>query len=212
MERMHLGKLPVRRLMQAMGCLLVGLCCGCTVVESDHPLSDAKTHTIDDRVLGEWKSVDPQTKEDAGNTAEQRKIVVRKVGHDRYEAVSEEKGKPASFYLTKLGDGRYLSIENIDDDASGGYLLLEYKFVGDDWHVYMLHPDLTANAIQHGKIEGTVRHAEMQEDDDPNEPREVREVRLTASTHHLRAFFATPAGQALFHTAEPVLILQRATK
>lgn len=200
-----------RSVTATLGCLLMFACCGCTVVESDHPLSDAKTHVVDDRLVGEWKSVDP--KADPADASEQQRVVVRKAGDQRYEAVSPDQDKPVPFFATKLNDRSYASFENVDDaDSPGGYLLFEYKLLQGELHLYLLHPEQTATAVQHGKIDGSVRHADMQPDDDPNEPREIREIRLTASTERLRALFATPEGQALFHTAEPVLIFRRATK
>ena len=56
------------------GCLAtvfaVSLLAGCSIPYSDHPLSDNKTSTVDDRLLGRWLQLDEDDETEAKEKAD----------------------------------------------------------------------------------------------------------------------------------------------
>jgi hypothetical protein len=180
---------------------------GCTLVGSVHPLSDAKTSTADDRLVGEWISLDPKS----GQAADNERLTIRKADQGiAYVAVNHE-GEESALFTTEIGDRRFLSAAVRAKEAPVRYLILQYELRDDQLRMFLMHPDKVAAAIAEGRIAGDV----VREDppaNDPNAETKLKEVTLAASGEQLREFLASKMGQAVMHTDEPAMLFKRAPK
>jgi len=205
------------RFFLGLACLLSAV--GCSTVESVHPLSDAKTSIKDDRLVGQWIAFDPKkaANEPVAEPMDEERLTIRRAEGEGtwYEAINpKQDDDKLTMFVAEIGGRRFLSVQGKEEAPDPRrFAIVQYEFSAkDEFRIYLMDPNLTAEAIEQGKIEGTVKREDLQPDADPNQPQQVQRVTLAASSEKLRKFFATKEGQSLFHTAEPLLIMRRATK
>jgi hypothetical protein len=190
---------------------------GCSSVHSVHPLTDARSSVVDDRLAGQWLPVntkEPMTIEKPEDPLD--RIVIRKAKGDGvwYEVtVTNRPDDSMTLFVAKIGDLHFMSARgNEAGPEPARFAIAQYEFPkADEIRFYALDPQLAAEAIRRGQIAGAVGESEPP-DDDPNATGETHDVMLTAKPDELRRFFATPEGKGLVHTAEPVLVMKRVGK
>ena len=155
---------------------------GCSAAFS-HPLSDAESSVIDDRLLGRWKVVDTDAKtgiNDDPSTIERdknSKNVLVIATNERDETTDEPRF--VRLYCTKVGERHVVSVLPPPEDKDL-FILAAYEFV-DDKTVKLSGPSLTLleHAIKDKQLEGEI---------DEGGVLRSRNVRITSSPETVRAF------------------------
>lgn len=168
------------------------------VPESDNPLSDAKTASLDARLYGLWST----THSDGGtqylhigplpaadNTSGGGWMQCWSVTHN---AQNREVAKPyeARFYRTEIGDAIYANVLNPDGQAAGrgAYWFYKYRVNGNQLETWLMSLQQTAKAIDAGHIKGVVER-----DGD-----QITKVRLTDTTENLVDWLRNTDANLLF--------------
>lgn len=204
---------------------------GCTIPVSDFPLTDDKTSTPDERLIGYWNYV-PKTEDEHGPPTPY--VIGRMKGQPNVlqmtwvelddEQVATVKQIP--LYTTKIGDEQYLSypvqngsaapepkpaerakeVDAADDKVAQKttFMIARYEISEEGLgRLFIMLPDLIAGAIESGKLKGVVTRQARKEGDDPNKEPPVTEIRITAEPKDL-AEFVTKHGKACFAADEPM--------
>jgi hypothetical protein len=143
---------------------------GCTPALSLHPLSDEKTSVADERLIGHWRLLDPENRDDpdtprfvvgrlqdAKNTLE---WVFTDVAQDGTVKIYR-----CPLFSTSIADHRYLSLQGPHDDDPG-YLIFQYELIehdaqndeDDELKLFALKIDVLAKAIEDEKLPGIVKY------------------------------------------------------
>lgn len=179
--------------------LALGLA-GCGGVQSDHPLSDASTSVLDERLIGVWEIV-PKKADEAAKPQPRAYVGKLKDRSRVLELVTidfdEEKHLVVNrwrLYTTKLG---HSSCFSLGDKSGKAYFLFRYTLdaKGRLW-LQALDEDKVAAAIRAKKIAGRVKEHPKDEEPGLFEFRlgKYEEVRLTAPTKALRAWLEKNPG------------------
>lgn len=175
---------------------------GCLPVTTSSPLGSTVSAASAPQLTGMWKGKFGSTKGPAyiafypGRDGVTRSLVLAPptVDDDGGWIVFEARG-------ARLGGNTYLDAREIEEDGKAGdprlaHVPILYNISPDGLlALYLIDEKAVRAAIGKGAISGTV------------EPGEFGDVTITAAPATLDAFFASPAGRALF--TKPLGILQR---
>lgn len=187
---------------------------GCAIPVSELPLSDEKTSTLDERLIGYWKYVPKDKDEEVppapyliGRTKDQPNVLQMTWVELDDEKIAKVKQTP--LYTTIIGDEYFISLTMDDvagekEAAKAPFLIARYE-VSDEGlaHLFLMKPDEIAAAIEGGKLKGVVKRQRRSEGEDPNKPMPYNEIRITAEPKEMEAFFKTHV-KTCFSSDEPV--------
>ena len=140
--------------------LVLGGCVG-----SVHPLSDAETSEVDERLLGQWQVIDRQT----GDV--QRIVVEPMEGQPKVLSVGQidpptgsDEPRRMEVFCTRLGNERFLSLREFrspaaEEQAPKGiraYIIVKYEMVEEGLQIWPLNRDFLIGAVTEGKLLGSV--------------------------------------------------------
>ncbi|QDU26132.1 hypothetical protein ETAA8_12060 [Anatilimnocola aggregata] len=181
------------------------LVAGCEAIPvAQHPLSDEATSQIDEELLGMWDVIaEPEEpKEKAEKPAEPAadeehpprfaigRLAGKELVHEMVALQLNDGGsidvQRISFYGTRIGEQRLVSMKVDPNSDAADYLILRYTFVNANRVlVHALDRDFITAAIGRGELKGVVKKAATA---DPNvEPRK-QSIRITASAKELHEF------------------------
>jgi len=163
----------------------------CTMVVSEHPLSDEKTSKLDERAIGFWEIV-PEEKDKekpraqfAVGRVKEKKNSLEMVALELHKDQVQVKRFPV--YTTVLDNRRYLSWGNAEE-KDPGFFILHYKFADEKTvHLYELNPDFVGDAIQRGELAGNAVRREESKDPKDAGPK-YKSVLITAESKEIAAF------------------------
>ena len=180
------------------------LLAGCTIPYSDHPLSDNKTSTVDDRLIGRWLQIEDdeeEPKSDEARAAEARKsfdfmtVGLKKNGQTTMVAVHIELGDDGElsmernfFYTTTINKQHYLSWQQKDEDDKKTikYVIASYTLDANGlFTTYLMDNDKVVAAIEQGRVDGEIDITIEQVN---GMQKETKTAHLTASPEQLRRF------------------------
>lgn len=188
------------RLLLACGVLLsLGAC-----VESDHPIADVSTSQQDPRLYGLWRqtNTDGETNYimigaeeseplEAGRSAVEPGLMCywAITQNAQTHAVPEPEG--ARFYCTPVGDQDFANwVTPVDEQNKGRpttYFFVKYHVAGDRLSVWVQDLEITAAAIEAGKLKGVVQRkpktAAIGADT-------IESVKITDTSENIKAFLA----------------------
>jgi hypothetical protein len=176
---------------------------GCTIPSSEHPLSDEKTSTLDQRLIGHWEFADAPSQ----NLDPSRFVVGRDANVENvleYAAASlngEQKIEihRGRLFVTKIGEAHYLSFDG--GDPKQGFSIMRYDFKPhssnaqepsgqdpggqdkpsrDTVELHLMVDTVIAEAIDKGELAGKVTREKSS--------RRLQEIRITAAPEDLKAF------------------------
>lgn len=204
--------------------LLLALAQTSCVVESINPLSDPDDAKMDERLFGQWKVINKEKDRDTEFWFVGRPRVSEikdapaglMVNYGLVISPQNEvssNGMPSYFFVTKLGKNHYVNIATLEEpkEPKGpivwkksevkGYLLMKYTVTESKLTMWMMDRELTAKAVDAGKLKGIVRR---NKDKDGKETT-VESVTLKDSTADL-AKFIDAANPSLFAEKEPIVL------
>lgn len=182
--------------------MLASLLAGCTIPYSDHPLSDQKTSTVDDRLIGRWLQVDEDEEKsdeerasEAGKSFEFITVGLKKNGRSTMVLVyveldddGELSVEQSFFYTTIINKQHYLSWQHKDKDnkKSIKYLIASYTLdSGGLLTTHLMDNDKIVAAIEQGRVDGEI---DIRIEKVLENPKETKIAHLTASPEQLRRF------------------------
>lgn len=209
-------KIPIRRkLCLVVLALSAAVAAGCTQALSKHPLSNEETSVIDERLIGHWRLVEFQTRDDPNLPPF---VVGRVRGAKRtLEAVSisltknqHVKVSRQSVFSQTIGGDKYLSLRTSHNDEVS-YMIFRYELTDRGaqnlqeslLRLFTMDPDFVGRSISDKKLPGKVNWYESP--DKPNA--RTAWVRTTASPEQLTAFIKQHP-QELFEKS-PCIVLER---
>ena len=195
---------PSRR--RLLGCLATvfaaSLLTGCSIPYSDHPLSDNKTSTVDDRLLGRWLQLDEddetkaEEKADAArNTFEFMTVGLKKSNSKTMVMVYVELDddgeltvERAFFFTTTINKQHYLSYQQKDeeDKKSIKYVIASYTLNANGLlTTRLMDNDQVVAAIEQGRVDGEI---DIKIEQVNGKQKETKTAHLTASPEQLQRF------------------------
>lgn len=183
---------------------------GCTIPVSEHPLTDEKTSTLDERLIGYWRFI-PQEKEEKPPPAPHIVSRVKDKPNCLQMTFIELDGEGYAnvqtilLFTTKIGEECYLSYNAEQErDKKPGYLIARYELADDEGKLFLMNPDEAAAAIDGGKLKGVVKRQARRAGADPNEPVRYDEIRITAEPKEI-AEFLKARGKACYVLDHPLV-------
>lgn len=178
-------------------CALLTMMVGCQAVTSQALPGEPEDATAK-TLQGVWQLADTVIYVKAVGQG-QVSLAIPKWEDDRWQLETH------TFHITRAGDALYASLHHpAEGDDPGGYQFLRLIPDNNDkpLHLTMLHPNIRvfAQAVDEGKIEGTVR---LQKDGKAPD-----HVHLTASAQALTAFLDAAKAGVQFNLNQP-LVLRR---
>lgn len=178
----------------AATCLLVLSGCGGVTFES--PLSDDETTRFDERLVGYWEPL-PSSMDKAEPAPGElwHHLVVGRLaeGSDRMEAVVLDvdsgvvKVTRIELHPTRIGDHRYLSLINREEEKKG-YFVVRYHLPAEDrLQLLFLDEDVFTKAVERGVLKGVLPKSEEGAENRSSHPH------ITATTAELRAWMEAHA-------------------
>ena len=188
--------------------VVASLLAGCSIPYSDHPLSDNKTSTVDDRLIGRWLQIDEDDEDDedketkkeekateAGKSFEFMTVGLKKNGRTTMVAVYLELDDDGElsvernfFYTTTINKQHYLSWQQKDeeDKKSIKYVIASYTL---DAHglftTHLMDNDKVVAAIEQGRVDGEI---DIKIEQVNGKQKETKTAHLTASPEQLQRF------------------------
>ena len=208
------------------GCLATvfaaSLLAGCSIPYSDHPLSDNKTSTVDDRLLGRWLQLDEddeteaKEKADAArNTFEFMTVGLKKRNsktmvmiHVELDDDGELSVERALFFTTTIHKQHYLSYQQKEgkEEEEEKKKFIKYVIASYDLNesglltVHLMDNDKLVTAIEQGRVDGEIEITIEQEN---GKQKETKIAHLIASPEQLRRFLLE-TGTDCFNLEHPM--------
>ena len=214
---------------QLLGCLATvfaaSLLAGCSIPYSDHPLSDNKTSTVDDRLLGRWLQLDEddetkaEEKADAArNTFEFMTVGLKKSNsktmvmiHVELDDDGELSVERAFFFTTTIHKQHYLSYQQKEEkkeekEEEEKKKVIKYVIASYDLNesglltVQLMDNDKLVTAIEQGRVDGEI---EIKTEQVNGKQKETKTAHLIASPEQLRRFLLE-TGTDCFNDEHPM--------
>lgn len=208
------------------GCLATvfaaSLLAGCSIPYSDHPLSDNKTSTVDDRLLGRWLQLDEddetkaEEKADAArNTFEFMTVGLKKSNSKTMVMIyveldddGELSVERAFFFTTTIHKQHYLSYQQKEEEGKGEekkkvtrYVIASYDLNESGLlTVRLMDNDKLVTAIEQGRVDGEI---EIKTEQVNGQQKETKTAHLIASPEQLRRFLLE-TGTDCFNDEHPM--------
>ncbi len=215
---------PSRR--RLLGCLATvfaaSLLAGCSIPYSDHPLSDNKTSTVDDRLLGRWLQLDEddetraEEKADAArNTFEFMTVGLKKSNsktmvmiHVELDDDGELSVERAFFFTTTIHKQHYLSYQQKEEEKEEEEKKKVTKYVIASYDlnesglltIHLMDNDKLVTAIEQGRVDGEI---EITIEQVNGKQKETKIAHLIASPEQLRRFLLE-TGTDCFNDEHPM--------
>ena len=198
------------------------LLAGCTIPYSDHPLSDNKTSTVDDRLLGRWLQIDEddekkeeQKAEEARDTFEFMTVGLKKSNSKTMVMVYVELDddgeltvERAFFFTTMINKQHYLSYQQKQEKKEEEekkkvirYVIASYNLDENGLlTVHVMDNDKLVTAIEQGRVDGEI---EIRIEQVNGKQKETKTAHLIASPEQLRRFLLE-TGTDCFNDEHPM--------
>ena len=195
---------------------------GCTIPYSNHPLSDNKTSTVDDRLLGRWLQLDEddeteaKEKADAArNTFEFMTVGLKKSNsktmvmiHVELDDDGELTVERAFFFTTTIHKQHYLSYQQKEgkEEEEEKKKFIKYVIASYDLNesglltVHLMDNDKLVTAIEQGRVDGEI---EITIEQVNGKQKETKVAHLIASPEQLRRFLLE-TGTDCFNDENPM--------
>lgn len=167
--------------------VLAAALAGC-VVETETYLSEPGSQPADQRLVGAWRLVDGEDgdfgvlmiREGADGALDMLSL---EVSDDEESGTQTHKWSTSRAWTTAIDDEGYANL-----DFEGNRMIVAYRILDDgDLVVGLMHPDLFRDAIEAGRLDGTVVRGTFGET-----------VTVTADAAALAEFLRANGGHALF--------------
>jgi hypothetical protein len=191
------------------------------VVESDQPLIDIGKATLDERILGQWKSVegDRTVLHFVGRPAgiadcPDALMVLHSVTVGSKQELSWD-GLPVYGFTAKVGKDDYFHMIALAGDGDAqrptdwkkvdihSYLILKYAITDGRLTYWLMNLDAAAKAIDDGKLKGVVTRSKNK---DGGESKGVQGVTFKDSSANLRRFLENGGNTTLFNDKEKIVL------
>jgi len=175
---------------------------GCTIAVSEHPLSNADTSQVDERLVGTWQQLGRDGKPDKDaqpfELIRHPKMpnVIQAVPRDAEQRRRMKPGEDELF-TTAVGKHRFVSVlmgRREKDDPSGSeksYVVCLYEMSDDknEVSVFLMDFEAVGQAIEQRELGGMVQHRPPQSKPKPDETKtKYKAVRITARPKELAAW------------------------
>ena len=201
--------------------MLVSLLAGCSIPYSDHPLSDQKTSTVDDRLIGRWLQIEEEEDEDETKSDEEKvtekgksfefmTVGLKKNGRTTMVAVYLELDDDGElsvernfFYTTTINKQHYLSWQQKDeeDKKSIKYVIASYTLDASGvLTTRLMDNDNIVAAIEQGRVDGEI---DIKIEQVNGKQKETKTAHLTASPEQLQRFLLE-TGTDCFNDEHPM--------
>jgi hypothetical protein len=202
--------------------VVTNLLVGCTIPYSDHPLSDNKTSTVDDRLLGRWLQIDEddekkeeQKAEEARDTFEFMTVGLKKSNSKTMVMVYVELDddgeltvERAFFFTTMINKQHYLSYQQKQEKKEEEekkkvirYVIASYNLDENGLlTVHVMDNDKLVTAIEQGRVDGEI---EIRIEQVNGKQKETKTAHLIASPEQLRRFLLE-TGTDCFNDEHPM--------
>ena len=141
----------------ALACVLCAALCGCKTVVSLNPVGTPDTEIDKDRIEGVWQIEESVIS--CKFTNDGKTLIIGSVEWD--DATQGFKLQQSKVWFTKVGDRRFLNLENEQDDEHAKerrYSFTEYMLIGDKNEFALVWPpdfDVFKETVAQKKLEGT---------------------------------------------------------
>jgi len=196
------------------------LLAGCSIPYSDHPLSDNKTSTVDDRLIGRWLQIDEDDEDDetkkeenateAGKSFEFMTVGLKKSNSKTMVMVYVELDddgeltvERAFFFTTTINKQHYLSYQQKDeeDKKSIKFVIASYTLDANGLlTTRLMDNDQVVAAIEQGRVDGEI---DIKIEQVNGKQKETKTAHLTASPEQLRRFLLE-TGTDCFNDEHPM--------
>ncbi len=201
--------------MRAIHCrlvLAVGLAWLAGCVESEQPLSEPAASRMDDRLFGLWQRRDPDGAIEYLHIGGEYRAPLAanrsqpEPGLMQYTSVRHEPNNRAAeapsgarFFVTRIGDEDFgnwvFPQEEKDRGKPVHFAFYKYRVTPDKHDVWDMDRDVTASAIESGKLKGVVRRKTRVNAADPLE---YDELRITDTSENIAKFLADGGAKTCF--------------
>lgn len=192
---------------------------GCTPALSLHPLSDENTSVADERLIGHWRVVDTENRDDpdtprfvVGRGADAKNTlewVFTDVGPDGTVKIHRQ-----PLFTTSIAGNRYVSLRNPHDDDPS-YVIFQYELIehevrnaaDDELRLFAMKIDVIAKVIEEQDLPGIVKRHEPPGERTATNPfkEEFQYVRTNAPTETLIKYIRKHE-QQLFDKKRPIVL------
>ena len=196
------------------------LLAGCSIPYSDHPLSDNKTSTVDDRLIGRWLQIDEDDEDDetkkeenateAGKSFEFMTVGLKKSNSKTMVMVYVELDddgeltvERAFFFTTTINKQNYLSYQQKDeeDKKSIKFVIASYTLDANGLlTTRLMDNDQVVAAIEQGRVDGEI---DIKIEQVNGKQKETKTAHLTASPEQLQRFLLE-TGTDCFNDEHPM--------
>ncbi|MFP6753710.1 MAG: hypothetical protein VB855_18645 [Pirellulaceae bacterium] len=198
------------------------LLAGCSIPYSDHPLSDQKTSTVDDRLIGRWFQIEEEEEEEdepksdeekateAGKSFEFMTVGLKKNGRSTMVSIYLELDDDGElsvernfFYTTTINKQHYLSWQQKDeeDKKSIKYVIVSYTLDASGLlTTRLMDNDKVVAAIEQGRVDGEI---DIKIEQVNGKQKETKTAHLTASPEQLQRFLLE-TGTDCFNDEHPM--------
>jgi hypothetical protein len=202
--------------------IAASLLTGCSIPYSDHPLSDNKTSTVDDRLLGRWLQIDEddekkeeQKADEAGKTFEFMTVGLKKsngktmmMAYVELDDDGELTVERAFFFTTMINKQHYLSYQQKEEkkEEEEKKKITKYVIANYDLDesglltVHLMDNNKLVTAIEQGRVDGEI---EIRIEQVNGMQRETKTAHLIASPEQLRRFLLE-TGTDCFNNEHPM--------
>ena len=209
---------------QLLSCLgtvvTASLLAGCSIPYSDHPLSDQKTSTVDDRLIGRWFQIEEEDEDEpksdeekateVGKSFEFMTVGLKKNGRTTMVAIYLELDDDGElsvernfFYTTTINKQHYLSWQQKDeeDKKSIKYVIASYTLDASGLlTTRLMDNDKVVAAIEQGRVDGEI---DIKIEQVNGKQKETKTAHLTASPEQLQRFLLE-TGTDCFNDEHPM--------